>query len=47
MPAMCGGHFDWISPGLVTDLNPAAGLAKAGMVRDPDRHAVLIAKPHL
>jgi catechol 2,3-dioxygenase-like lactoylglutathione lyase family enzyme len=35
-------RHDWVSPGLVTGLDPAAGSAEAGMVRDPDRHAVLI-----
>jgi hypothetical protein len=50
MPApawrMCGGRFGWIPPELVTDLDPTAGLAEAGMVCDPDRPAVLIAEPH-
>jgi catechol 2,3-dioxygenase-like lactoylglutathione lyase family enzyme len=35
----------WVSPGLVTGLDAAAGPAEAGMVRDPDRHAVLIGAP--
>jgi catechol 2,3-dioxygenase-like lactoylglutathione lyase family enzyme len=35
-------RHDWVSPGLVTGLDAAAGPAEAGMVRDPDRHAVLI-----
>lgn len=39
------GRFDWISPGLVGGLEAAAGFAEAGMVRDPDRHALLLAEP--
>lgn len=37
--------YDWISPGLVTGLDPSAGASEAGMVRDPDRHAVLVGEP--
>jgi catechol 2,3-dioxygenase-like lactoylglutathione lyase family enzyme len=35
-------RYDWVSPGLVAGLDAAAGPAEAGMVRDPDRHNVLI-----
>jgi catechol 2,3-dioxygenase-like lactoylglutathione lyase family enzyme len=35
-------RYDWISSGLVTGLDPSAGASEAGMVRDPDWHAVLI-----
>ena len=38
-------RHDWVSPGLVTGLDAAAGPAEAGMVRDPDQHAVLIGAP--
>jgi catechol 2,3-dioxygenase-like lactoylglutathione lyase family enzyme len=38
-------RFDWISPGLVHGLDGVAGFTEAGMVRDPDRHALLLAKP--
>jgi len=34
--------FDWVSPGVVGDLDGALGYPAAVLVRDPDGHGVLL-----